>query len=145
MGFNVELYQECNSNCEVCTGRIRIGEFEEAFESSLEYWTVEQYEEQWRAAISHVLDERRNACLITSVTDPKTANFLFWWPIYVNGDLAILQNQILFLERYRGTFELENPYQYLEPYENTSEDGQPISEWSVSLMDLKAWRDSTGS
>ena len=142
MGFNIELCRVDDSTCKICTGRIRIGQFEEVFESSLEYWAPDQYETQWYSAVSRVLDKRRDACLITSVTDPKTANFLFWWPIYVCGDLAIIQNQVLFLERFRKDFELDKAYQYLEPRESVSEDGEPISEWSVSLSELKSWRDS---
>ena len=73
-------------------GRIQLGGFSELFEAALEYWTTEDYEQQWIAGISRVIEESAASCLITSLTDPLTTNFFMWWPIYVEGETAIFQN-----------------------------------------------------
>ena len=52
-----------------------------------------------------MLDHERSA-LITSVGEPGTANFVFWWPLYADGETVRVQHHVLFLSEH-PEFELD--------------------------------------
>lgn len=123
-------------------GVIRLNEFNEIFECSLEYWDKNEYRSQWYKGICRAVDKRSDSCLITSITNPATANFLVWWPMYVVDSRVVFRNQLYFLEGPNNGFDVEHPYRFLMPRKPYSEDGEKVSEWSVSMDDLKAWIDA---
>lgn len=123
-------------------GVIRLNEFSELFESSLEYWDKNEYRSQWVNAVRRTVDKGLDSCLITSITNPATANFLVWWPMYVVDSGVIFQNQLFFLEECNHHFDVERPYRFLKPRKPYSEDGGKISEWAVSMNDLQSWIDA---
>lgn len=117
---------------------VNIGDFREKFEVSLEFWSAKEYRAQWREGIKRVVNLGTDSCLIASVADPSQANFIFWWVIYVKGTEAIFQNQILFLEDVRN-FNISAPWESIAPREILSEDGMPISEWRIPIVELFHW------
>jgi hypothetical protein len=120
----------------VAYGCINIGTLRERFEASLEFWTLSDYRSHWQRSIQRIADRHDKSCLITSLTEPKSANFLQWWPIYRIGERAHFQNQILFLNEIRGGFDPNDPYQFVRDRMTISADGSPISEWSVPVSSL---------
>lgn len=136
--FEISLHAT-ETTTDTCIGRIRIGAFVDSFECSLEFWKKNDYESQWRKAIKSVVNGSQKACLITSITDPKTANFLFWWPVYRVDDLIVVQNQVFFLENCRSLFDLEAPEKLVPDRATANEEGARISEWSMSLTDAREW------
>lgn len=123
-------------------GRICIGSFEEEFEMVFEYWTPAQYKRQWREGVRRIVDNRPTSCLLTSIGDPTTANFFFWWPIYRVYDRICVQNQMLFLDDLEESFDLSDPYRSVRARETVSEDGSRISEWQTTIADLRGWLDA---
>jgi hypothetical protein len=136
--FEISL-NSTTTTTDTCIGRIRIGAFLDSFECSLEFWKKTDYESQWRKAIQSVVSGSQKACLITSLTDPKTANFLFWWPVYRVDGLIVVQNQVLFLEDCRSLFDLEAPEKLVPVRATVNENGARISEWSMSLTEAQEW------
>lgn len=124
---------------QVGTGQIRIGAFVESFIVDLSFWTVEQYEQQWRQGLERILVGADSTCLVVSLPPPEHANFIVWWVIYrVGADLRV-QNGILFTEEFDGVFDPSNPYRYIDARATVSEDGDRISEWAVDESDLVHW------
>ncbi len=117
-------------------GVIKIGDFEERFEVSTEFWTPARYESQWAEALSRLGPNSPKSCLITSITDPATANFLFWWPTYLVGQSLHFQNHVLFFSELKGTFDPNNPYPHIPDRSTTSETGEQISEWVIPFSDV---------
>jgi hypothetical protein len=118
-------------------GEIRIGEFSERFEVALEYWCESDYREQWIQALKSCCIDKKKSALITSITSPKTANFVFWWLLYPLDGEIIIQNQILMLDELQVPFNLEYPSEHI-PIRNTlTEDGDEVSEWSVAYSDIE--------
>jgi hypothetical protein len=39
---------------------------------------------------------------MTSMTDPRTSNFLVYWPMYREGEDVYIQNAIIFLDEIAG-------------------------------------------
>lgn len=77
---------------------------------NLSYWGIGEYESSWRDSLQVIFyGEEMDSCLISSITDPETSNFILCWPLYRRGRDVIIQNSTIFLDELRGDF---NP---LEP------------------------------
>lgn len=131
--FRIEIRDEGRP---VGKGWIQLGDFGEHFEMVFEYWSPAQYRQHWLEEISRVVDGAPVGALISSMTDPNTANFLFWWPMYRERDLVIFHNQMLLLSSLERPFRLAEHSASVSPRESISEDGDPISEWVVPVADL---------
>jgi hypothetical protein len=120
-----------------CYGYIQIGDFREKLEINVSFWMPEDYIAQWNRAILRIVEKDEKSCLITSLSSPQDSNFIFWWPMYRNKDTVFIQNGILFLDEISSSFTFENPYEDVPDRETVSEDGEPISEWEISIDALK--------
>jgi hypothetical protein len=140
--FDIAFTDDDSTHSNSLRGKIRLGEFVEAFESSLQFWTRQDYEKQWVNGVRRVVLEHSDSCLISSLTDPENSNFIFWWPIYIDGDKAIFHNQVLFINECQHKFDASQPSRSLHPRETVDEDGNKISEWFVQIADLEEWLQS---
>jgi hypothetical protein len=136
--FNVEFTEPPSKVIEpnLAYGRIQIGSFSELFLASLVFWTKVDYERHWLRSIQRIIDGQSKSCLITSNVNPKDADYIFWWPCYRIEDNVVFHNQILFFDQLEEPFDLENPYKSVSERETLSEDGEPISEWSIPVSCL---------
>ena len=126
-------------------GRIVIGDFEEEFEASLSHWTRERYETQWRDGLRRLVDGVERSCLITSMYDPTTANFIEWWPCYRQGREIAFQNQILFMDRLEAPYDPAVPYRFVRPLTLTNAAGQRISTWRTDVQAVRTYLDDTAA
>jgi hypothetical protein len=121
----------------VAIGEIRLDEHRESFQAVLGYWSVGDYESSWLAAVRRSVAGAAVSCLVTSLPDPRQAEFVTTWPVYRVGDDVYVQNQLLFLD------ELDQPFDPSQPWASTpartvqDEDGRPISEWRLDLSALR--------
>jgi hypothetical protein len=118
-------------------GELRLGDFYETFWASLCYWNKSQYLHQWDDALKRLCNGNDKSCLITSMFNPSIANFIFWWPLYLDGSIVHVQNQILFFEQLDKPFSELNPYDFIGNRATINDDGNKISEWDVPLDDIK--------
>lgn len=143
MAFSISLLLEPVPDLEpgvkASLGLIKIGSFQERFSASLMYWNAEDYERHWKQAVARIIKSSAVSCLITSMLDPATANFIFWWPMYCEGDTVFIQNQILFLDQLPSPFDEHAPFSHVPERKILSEDGEKISEWFVSIKDLESF------
>jgi hypothetical protein len=113
-------------------GELVFGEERELFDAELSYWTRAQYESHWRTALESTRRSDRTA-LITSLSDPATANFIRWWPAYLRGRTVLFQEQILFLADLKVPFDPRHPERFVGERAAASADGTPLSEWEVGV------------
>jgi hypothetical protein len=125
----------------VAIGEIQLGDDHEFFQSVVTYWTVEDYAASWTTALRRLVAGTASTCLITSVTDPATTNFVITWPMYRVGYDVYVQNRYLFLEDLDDEFNPDAPWESVEPRSTIDEDGQKISEWSLHLTDIQEFLD----
>jgi hypothetical protein len=120
------------------SGRIVIGDFTETFESPLGFWDESDYRWSWRQAFE-VLNANLHStsCLMTSMTDPDSSNFLVCWPMYREGKDVYIQNAIIFLDEIEGAFDPTTPWGYVGPRQGIDEDGNKISEWTTSFDSVR--------
>ena len=140
MAFSIELLAEPAPELEpgvrACLGAIKIGDFEERFVASLMYWQPEDYRHHWEEAITRIVEGADRSCLITSIVDPASSKFLFWWPMYRAEKTVLLQNQILFFDQLSSRFDPSNPFINVHERRTINVDGEPISEWSASIEEM---------
>jgi hypothetical protein len=90
------------------------------------------------------VSENSTSCLISSITDPGTANFIFCWPIYRDGEDVYVQSSIIFLDGLEEQFNPQEPWRYVEVRSLVDEDGNQISEWSTTISQVRWFRESLG-
>jgi hypothetical protein len=121
-----------------------MGESKERFCSSLFQWSKQQYEAQWQRAIHVLLNESSKAALIVEYISPNAASHLEWWAMYREGETVYLQDHLLFYTQLKEPFSLDAPFASLRDRETISAEGQPISEWSVSLSEIQQFAGMIG-
>ena len=137
IGFSLSVAEDpSQSHGEtVLSGQFRFGENVERFNCSLVYWDRARYIAQWRAALGRILAGHSESAIITSMHDPRDANYIFWWPMYADGKTVYFREHILFLSNCSPAFSEANPYFCIRP-RSTDDDGKRVSEWAVSFEDI---------
>ena len=116
MNFLIEFLEDAQGYEDLVQGQIKINEFCEVFEASLSFWDREDYVAQWNRGLSRLVLGRKTSCLITSMYDPKIANFIIVWTLYREGTKILVHNNLLFLEDIHGEFDPDNPYIHIPQY-----------------------------
>lgn len=129
---NIELEGQISA-----VGHINIGNFDESFHSSLSYWSREQYLRQWQEGLNRLVSGESNSALVTSMHNPKDANFIFWWVFYNINEKIYIQNHVLFMDELDPEFDESNLYKSIPERETRTEDGEMISEWAINLSDIQ--------
>jgi len=142
MAFHICLLPENNVepfsvDHNIRLGEIVIGDYIEMFEASTSYWTADDYQKQWKQAIERIVNGEAKSRLITTMYDPVKANFIFCWPIYREGMRVYFQNQMLLMENQDFPLDLKNTFLNIEDRQILNDEGLSISEWEVSVFDLK--------
>lgn len=123
-------------------GTIKIDDFSENFQASLSYWNRDTYLFQWQQGLTRLLNGENQSALVTTMYNPATANFIFWWVIYLVGNAVHIQNHVLFLDDLAKPFNELHLYDFIPTREITTENNEPISEWVIELSDIRAYLDS---
>jgi len=125
-------------------GAIVLGGFREEFLASLGEWTEEGYRQQWKRSIRSLLDGERKAVLITTFSSPTSASHLEWWALYREGEKVLVQNQLVFFKDIQGVFDVNRAVDALREHQSHGEEGTRISEWVVSINELRDFAEQTG-
>ena len=118
-------------------GLIVLGDSSEEFLANLGDWSQEDYQSQWRDSIHSLVDGGNKAVLITTYSSPVIASHLEWWALYREGEDIFVQNQLLFFEGIEDRFRPSQAVQFLKERETENEEGVSISEWKISMGDLR--------
>ncbi|MFG2481100.1 hypothetical protein [Streptomyces fagopyri] len=111
----------------------------------LTFWDSGHYEKSWANALRQLEEaDVVTSCLVSSITDPRTANFIFCWPLYrIRGDVFV-QNSLIILNEIDNTFAPESPWISVTPREIVDEDGNKISEWCIDIESVREFRAASG-
>lgn len=140
MHFDIRFTGEtAPEDTSIAIGEVRLGPTEtETFEAVTGFWTPADYQRQWAMALRRTAEGAAISCLLTSVTDPTSANYLESWPVYRIGPEVYLQNHFLFLAELRD-FDINAPWACLGERRIIDEDQQRISEWRFDVDDITDW------
>jgi hypothetical protein len=138
--FNLKFISEARFSLErnerIALGKVTLGNFAEGFESSLSFWSITDYQNQWIEAAQRIFEFDRTA-FITDLDNPQTVRFITWWKAWKIEERIFVQNQLLFLEQLSDAFDLSNPYKFIADRTTETNEGEKISMWEISLNDIK--------
>lgn len=122
-----------------CWGEIQINDFKETFIMSVEDWSINDYQSQWKDGLKKI-EKDAASCLVTTVQNINTYPLVNLWALYRENDTIFIRNNLLFGKKFNKKvtakpFTIINCYDYIPPKAITSEDGSKISEWVVKLID----------
>ncbi|MEZ2296885.1 hypothetical protein [Variovorax sp. RCC_210] len=112
-------------------GQIHIDGFCESFLSPLAFWKKIDYYENWIDQLSR-LDVTGRAFLPTTMYPVEVTNFIFGWSIYIEGEAAYLQNNMIIANDIVGNYDIHALEKVLRPRAIITEDGLKISEWKTT-------------
>jgi hypothetical protein len=140
--FDIHLTQEIvpESDGFALYGKIQIDGYVETFIASLVNWTRSQYEMHWLNACQRMIDGETQTVLITTYVEPSISEFLMWWPLYREGDIVHVRNEILIYETLNRPFDVEHPWAFIRKRE-IFEDGYKIPEWNTQIQSIKEFID----
>ena len=121
---------------QVLRGVLHISSSSEYFHAPVSYWDREKYLSQWRQGLNLILRGCSKSAFLTTMYDPATANFIFWWVMYLVGSEVHIQHHILFMEDLNEAFSENDFSRFVPERETMTEDGDAISEWKVSVEDV---------
>lgn len=144
-GFGIDFIRPgLDRDSTVAAGLISLGEEVEYFDAPIGYWGADDYRASWSAGLRRIADGARISCLVVSMIDPETANFVEVWPLYRDGDVVHVQNQLIFLDQVGHDFDPSEPWNSVSPRAIADDEGEAISEWTVSVADVEEFLDVSG-
>ena len=138
MSFDLRLDDVVKENFDEkgVVGEIEINGEVESFFSPISYWSRSDYYKSWVASLEDAWRRTRPAVFIVSMRDPECAQFMFSWVAYFEGEDVYLQNKIIFNNDLMGKFCIKKINDHFGPRAMCNEDGQRISEWHITKMDI---------
>lgn len=103
-----------------------------------DFWKEADYRRHWLRALQR-LDHGSEvtSCLVSSITDPRTGNFVRCWPLYRCGDVVHVQEAVIFLDELDSEFDPDEPWLSVAPRRVVNEDGDQISEWETDMSAVR--------
>ncbi|HEX2982217.1 MAG TPA: hypothetical protein VHO28_01605 [Ignavibacteriales bacterium] len=119
-------------------GQIKINSFVESFNMSIFTWRPQDYFDQWESAIAQLLRQKDStAVLISEITSPCKDDYYFCWTLYRYDKSVHIQNNLIFLNKLKGKFDINKLASYSPSRKTETEDGEKISEWHASIKDFE--------
>lgn len=140
MAFSIRILNEpveavYDERCHWC--QIDINKFSERFQAPLTVWDVERYKQQWEDAIARILAAEAKNYFVTGLRDPWSSNLISLFALYREGDEVFIQNQIILCEGNEEKIAKMNFLDLVAERETHTEDGEEISEWKISIDELR--------
>jgi len=142
MPFSISFRHEpdvIDEELRLAHGDLIIGTFHEDLYANLFELSRADYEALWKLAMETVLSGQK-AALIVYYVSPEHSSNMEWWPMYPDGDIVYLQNQMPWHDRFPEPFSLDAPFALLHNRRTISEDtGDKISEWVINRSEIEAF------
>lgn len=143
--FSIHIYEntpeEFNGILTI-EGEIIIKDHKETFIMPLDWWTINDYQKQWKEGIARI-KTHDSSCLVATIQDLNIRPWVEMWVLYKEGTKIFIQNHLISgndfreMASTRPEFNLETCYDYIEPRRTVFDDGDQISEWVIDLSDLQ--------
>lgn len=119
---------------------IRIGDFAERTAVPLNFWSEDQYRQQWRDAANKLLEnETGQSVFITQFYDPqkREAGYaLECWLAYREADTVYIRNSYFPHEKAPSKWDIVS----FDPLVDKRDPKDDVSEWAISLEDLRRFQ-----
>ena len=137
--FNIYLPSETapESDEQAVYGKIEIEDFAETFVTSLVTWSREDYESQWYRACQRLVEGATESALVASYVDPSMSEFFMWWPLYREGEIVHVRNELVPYSQLTKPFTPNEPWALLKKREIMTDEGLEISEWNTTVEHIQ--------
>ena len=129
---------ESHDDASFFRGTITLGDFSEEFLAAAWLWDSERYKQQWRAAARALIAETDRSAFVTSFIHPDAHHNVIW-PAWRVGRLVYVQNHLLLRANLPAVLDVDGIHRFVGDRQTSNEDGEPISEWMVTLDDVTAF------
>ena len=119
-------------------GGIELGDESDAFAADLRFWSVADYQAQWREGIARLAAGQASTALVTSYRGAGAA-FHSIWPMWRVGQTVYVQERLILDETIGATDVSEQFYSRVGDRSTQSDSGEPISEWPIPFADVLAF------
>lgn len=121
-------------------GRITLGHFQEDFQSPLYDWAPGDYEAQWMESAERLVAGASVVVFLTHMVHP-TAPYHIGWPAWREEGGVWVQERLFVASDLTVAFDPSAPEVHAGDRAEQSIEGQPISQWRVSVSDVAAYLD----
>lgn len=127
-------------------GKIQVDGFEEEFELTLDYWSKEHYEKQWKTQIQRLINSENNIIigLMTWMHKPGVKDNYRSWVLYREGKRVFVQEILFPANNPLPCFDENESLINAPEREEVTEEGEKISQWETSVADLEAFVKNSG-
>ena len=129
-----------DDNTPSAIGEILLGDYRDTFAATLFEWSRPQYEASWRFELTRLLDGADRAVLLTQLLIPGKSGLPNWWALY-RGERneVVIQEHFGINEKLFIRFSPQNPSESLKDRRAFTDNGRPISEWTVKTEDIESF------
>ena len=116
---------------------VLLGDARLIFLADLSYWDLRNYQNQWRAAITRLLQGALSTALISAYSGPGGKAHKMWamWRL---DEHVYVQEHVVLAAELDAAFDPNDPYPHLGERVPTTENVLPIPEWRIEFEDLHA-------
>ena len=125
-------------------GFIRIGDFSETFVVTLNYWPATQYTQQWHVSLKRLLAGSPGVGLVTCMVAPESGDSGRAWILYREDDTVAIQEKLFVPPNFGPDLDADLQLLHVPPRNMVSEEGVPVSEWSIGITAIEDFLHHTG-
>ena len=114
------------------TAQLEIADARLIFSLDLRYWRVRDYQRQWKSGIDRLVLGAHSSALMTAFRGRGGEAHHMWALWRADGRLHVQRHCVLPSE-IAEPFDPLNPYEHVEARIPVTEEGLPLTEWSVEL------------
>jgi hypothetical protein len=118
-------------------GVLLLGGTRLCFVADLQYWSIGDYQRQWREGIARLAAGAPSTALMTAYRGPEDRPHIMW-ALWRDETYVYIQEQTVLPAELDAPFDPRSPYAQTGERVAASEAGLPIPEWRVELIHLLA-------
>jgi CdiI N-terminal domain len=118
-------------------GELVLGDARLIFLADLSYWDIRHYQNQWRGAISRLLQGGSSTALISAYGGPRGSTHKMW-ALWRLDDHVYVQEHVVLAAELEAPFDPNEPYVHIGERVPATENALPIPEWRIEFEHLHA-------
>jgi hypothetical protein len=138
-GFAIRFEPVAPSADGTAVGALIVGGYREEFHADLSYWSAEQYQQSWRAALTHLLTDRPSVALMTWMADPASQADRRAYVLYRRGEAVHVQEAFFLVGDNPAQFDADGQVTNIELWAAQTDDGRPIDDWQTTVDAVRAF------
>src|SRR5688572_22648793 len=120
-----------------CAGELRVGPRPIPFLIDLRHWSLADYERQWRASLSQLMQGDRSTVLLTAYRGPGDVSHVMW-VLWQDEDHVHVQEQTVVAAELDAPFDPATAHLHAGSRVPAADNALPIREWRVPITDVYA-------